>query len=391
MNLRVFVCLAIVSLVACNPTPSNNPNTSPKPGPVPNPSGMVSLAVIATGLDNPLYLTNTGTGKDLYVVEKTGRVKILENAGGTPRATPFLDVSIKLAAGDERGLLSIAFHPQYAMNGFVFAYYTATDGALTVSRFKANLVTKTVDTVSEKVLLRIPHPAGNHNGGQLQFGLDGFLYIGTGDGGGAGDPDGNGHNKQTLLGKLLRIDVNSSALEGYGIPNDNPFRVAGGAPEIWAYGLRNPWRFSFDRATNDLWIGDVGQDKFEEVNVTPKGLSAPRNYGWNTTEGKSCYKASTCDKTGIDLPIFDYGRNDGDTSVTGGYVYRGAASPKIAGKYFYADFSSGRVWSLTRSGANITNALELDTSDNISSFGEGADGELYVVTLGGKVSRLVVR
>ena len=389
MNSRVLLCLSLAFLFACNPGSGNNPK--PNPGPKPNPSGTVWLETVVTGLDQPLYLTNTGN-KDLYVVEKTGKVKILENAGSTPRATPFLDVSSKLAPGDERGLLSIAFHPQYATNGFVFAYYTATDGAVTISRFKANPTSKLVDPASEKVLLSIPHPEGNHNGGQLQFGPnDGFLYIGTGDGGGGGDPDGNGQNKQTLLGKLLRIDVNSSAPEGYGIPNDNPFKIAGGAQAVWAFGLRNPWRFSFDRSTGDLWIGDVGQGTFEEINFTPKGSSAPRNYGWKITEGKSCYEANTCDKMGLELPVHDYGRDADDRSVTGGYVYRGTTSPKIVGKYIYADFVSGRIWSLTKSGANFVNALEVDTGDNISSFGEGADGELYVVALGGKVSRLVVK
>ena len=388
MNSRVLLCSTLALLLACNPGSGNNPK--PNPGPMPNPSGTVSLAMVATGLDQPLYLTNSGD-KDLYVIEKTGRVKILENGGGTPRATPFLNVSNKLAPGDERGLLSIAFHPQYVTNGFVFAYYTATDGALTISRFKADQASKLVDAASEKVLLSIPHPAGNHNGGQLQFGPDGFLYIGTGDGGGGGDPDGNGQNKQTLLGKILRIDINSSSPEGYGIPNDNPFKVTGGAQAIWAFGLRNPWRFSFDRSTADLWIGDVGQGEFEEVNFTPKGSSAPRNYGWKITEGKSCYEASTCNKTGLEMPVFDYNHDQGDVSITGGYVYRGTASPKIAGKYIYADFSSGRIWSLTKSGSSFVNALEIDTGDNISSFGEGADGELYVIALGGKVSRLVVK
>jgi glucose/arabinose dehydrogenase len=381
MNLRVLA-IGLVLLVSCTPGATDDLG----------PSGEVSLQPVATGFNTPVYLTTSGMGDDLYVVEKTGKVKILENAGSTPRATAFLDVSGKLAPGDERGLLSIAFHPQYATNGFVFVYYTATDGALTISSLKANPATKLVDAASEKVLLSIPHPVGNHNGGQLQFGQDGFLYIGTGDGGGGGDPDRNGQNKQTLLGKMLRIDVDKKdpGLE-YGIPNDNPFEMTGGAQEVWAYGLRNPWRFSFDRSTNDLWIGDVGQGKFEEVNFTAKGLSAPRNYGWNTTEGQSCYEASVCDKTGLEMPVHVYAHTSNNQSITGGFVYRGTVSPKIAGKYIYADFISGRIWSLTKSGGNFLNALEVDTDDNISSFGEGADGELYVVALGGKVSRLVVK
>jgi glucose/arabinose dehydrogenase len=381
MNSRALLVLTFASLVACSQGSAVITNAPP--------SGAVSLEPVASGFDNPVYVTHAGWGKDLYVVEKTGKVKILEN-GTTVRATAFLDLAGGLDTNGERGLLSIAFHPKYATNNFVYAYYTAQNGDLTISRFTVNPATKVAGNKLD--VLVVPHPRGNHNGGQLQFGPDGYLYIGTGDGGGGGDPDRNGSNKLTLLGKMLRIDVdkNDPGLP-YGIPDGNPFKTSGGAKEVWAYGLRNPWRFSFDRSTGDLWIGDVGQGKFEEVNVTPKGSSAPRNYGWNTTEGKSCYEASTCDKTGIDLPILDYGRGAGDTSITGGYVYRGMASPKIAGKYIYADFSSGRIWSLSRSGETISNALEVDTADNVSSFGEGADGELYVVALGGKVSRLVVK
>jgi glucose/arabinose dehydrogenase len=377
--------LALAALVACMPITGNIVNS-------PTPSGTVSLEPVATGLDNPVYVTNAGSGKDLYVVEKTGKVKILENAT-TVRATPFLDLTGQLDAGDpldfngERGLLSIAFHPKYATNNFVYAYYTTQNGDLTISRFAVNPSTKVAANKLE--LLRIPHPRENHNGGQLQFGQDGFLYIGTGDGGGREDPDGNGQNTQTLLGKLLRIDVDSAT--PYGIPDGNPFKIAGGAQAVWAYGLRNPWRFSFDRSTGDLWIGDVGQDKFEEINFTPKGKAAPRNYGWKITEGKSCFAASTCDQAALEMPVLDYAHEDQNVSVTGGYVYRGTASPKIFGKYIYADFGSGRIWSLIKSGGDYVNTLEMDTADNISSFGEGADGELYVVALGGKVSRLVVK
>jgi glucose/arabinose dehydrogenase len=385
---RLSLSMVLAALVACTPSTGNIVNN-------PTPSGAVSLEPVATGLDNPVYVTNSGSGKDLYVVEKTGKVKILEN-GTTVRATPFLDLVGQLNAGDpldatgERGLLSIAFHPKYVTNNFVYAYYTTQNGDLTISRFTVNPSTKVAANKLE--LLSIPHPRENHNGGQLQFGQDGFLYIGTGDGGGGGDPDRNGQNRQTLLGKILRIDVDNKepSLE-YAIPNDNPYKIAGGAREVWAYGLRNPWRFSFDRSTGDLWIGDVGQGKFEEVNVTPKGSSAPRNYGWKTTEGKSCFEANTCDRTGIDSPVLDYGHAAGDVSITGGFVYRGTASPKIFGKYIYADFSSGRIWSLIKSGGDFVNTLEIDTDQNISSFGEGVDGELYVVGLGGTVSRLVVK
>ena len=382
-----YVLLTLfVALVACTPGGGNNAT----------PSGTVSLEPVATGLDNPLYVTNSGSGKDLYVVEKTGKVKILENAT-TLRSTPFLDLAGQLDAGDpldasgERGLLSIAFHPKYVTNNFVYAYYTTKNGDLTVSRFTVDPSTRVAGNKLE--LLSIPHPRENHNGGQLQFGQDGFLYVSTGDGGSGGDPDKNGQNKQTLLGKILRIDVDKTDPGlSYAIPDGNPFKGSGGAKEVWAYGLRNPWRFSFDRSNGDLWIGDVGQGKFEEVNLTPKGSSAPRNYGWNLTEGKSCYESTTCDKAGIDLPILDYTHDQGNNSITGGYVYRGTASPKIFGKYIYADFGSGRIWSLVKSANNFVNTLELDTNDYISSFGEGADGELYVVDLlGGKVSRLLVK
>jgi glucose/arabinose dehydrogenase len=385
---RLLLVFVLAALVACTSGAGNVINN-------PTPSGAVTLEPLVSGLDNPLYVTHAGAGKDLFVVEKTGKVKILEN-GTTLRATPFLDLTGQLDAGDpldfkgERGLLSIAFHPKDATNNFVYAYYTTRSGNLNISRFTVNPVTKVAGGKLE--LLSIPHPRENHNGGQLQFGPDGFLYIGTGDGGGGGDPDGNGQNRQTLLGKMLRIDVDNKdpGLE-YAIPSDNPFKIAGGAREVWALGLRNPWRFSFDRKTGDLWIADVGQNKLEEVHFTSKGSGAPRNYGWKITEGKSCYEASSCQKTGLDLPLLDYSHDQGNASITGGYVYRGTVSPKIAGKYIYADFSSGRIWSLIKSAGNFVNTLEIDTNDNISSFGEGADGELYVVALGGKVSRLVVK
>jgi glucose/arabinose dehydrogenase len=376
MNSQALLCLAIVALVACNPTPP------------PGSSGKLSLVAVATDLEQPLYLTNTGTGNDLYIVEKTGKVKIFENASSTPRSLAFLDITSKISSEGERGLLSIAFHPKYAINGFVFVFYTNLDGNNTVSRFKANQLTKSVDLASEQVVLEIPHleKNTNHNGGQLQFGQDGFLYISTGD----GTNQDNAQNRQVLLGKMLRINIDSGTT--YGIPDGNPFKVTGGAPEVWAFGLRNPWRFSFDRSTGDLWIGDVGQDRLEEINFTPKTSNAPQNYGWNITEATACYKpAINCDKTGISLPVREYTYGQGDRSVTGGFVYRGKLMPAFVGKYIYGDFVSGRIWSLTRSETGFVNALELDTDDNISSFGEDAEGELYVVALGGKVSRLVVK
>jgi glucose/arabinose dehydrogenase len=299
------------------------------------------------------------------------------------------------AAPSEAGLLGIAFHPRFAENGEVFLSYTATGAPLIsrISRFVSRDGGRTVDPASEVVILTQPQPFANHNGGQIVFGPDGFLYIGLGDGGSGGDPQGNGQNPNTLLGKILRINVDSRTPEqGYGIPPDNPFAGGGGRGEIFATGLRNPWRFSFDRTGGKLWAADVGQNAWEEVDIIVRG----GNYGWNAREGAHCFEpAQGCRTEGLIDPVAEYPNAAGDCSVTGGYVYRGAAVPALAGNYLYGDFCSGKIWGLPL-GANGNPSgaprLLLDSTAQISSFAEGNDGEIYLLNFGeGTVHRVVAR
>ena len=301
--------------------------------------------------------------------------------------TPFLDIQDRVRSGGELGLLGLAFHPRYPANGRFFLNYTRNgpEGLETViaeyavSSANPNLANRN----SERILLRFAQPFTNHNGGMLAFGQDGFLYIGTGDGGSAGDPMRNGQNVETLLGKILRMDVDSG--EPYASPPDNPFVGRAGRDEIWAYGLRNPWRFSFDRLTGRLIAGDVGQNRREEIDIIVKG----GNYGWNIMEGMLCFLPSTnCNQTGLILPIHDYGRDLG-TSVTGGYVYRGKSAPSLTGKYLFGDFGSGRLWTLTETTGGPWEAEQLLTTGNISSFGEDEAGEVYVVDYGGSVRQII--
>ena len=343
----------------------------------------VSLRLVAGGFAQPLGITHAGdrSGR-LFVTEKTGRIRIVKN--GVVNGQPFLDVSDRIATSGERGLLGLAFHPQYAVNRRFFVFYTGrTDGALTVASFLASLADPDrADATSEQVLLTVPHPSfDNHNGGNLAFGPDGFLYVATGDGGSGGDPTNNAQNLASRLGKLLRLDVNGGS--AYTVPASNPF-AAGPAPEIWAYGLRNPWRFSFDRATGDLFIGDVGQDRFEEVDYQPREAGGGQNYGWHVFEGTACYvPASGCALANHTPPVITYGRALGQ-AVTGGYVYRGVTSRDLYGYYLYGDFSSNSLWAARRTSIGWTNEsvpVPANTLDGISSFGEDESGEIHVASL----------
>lgn len=368
--------------------------TTPPPSPTPalfDPAALdLRLELVADGLNAPVYVTHAGDGSSrLFVVEKRGAIRTL--ADGQANPAPFLDIrSIVGSRGSEQGLLSVAFHPDYTTNGFFFVNYTDTNGNTVVARYRVSDDPGLADPDSARIILTLDQPAANHNGGLLLFGPDGYLYIGAGDGGRGGDPWGNAQNPQVLLGKMLRLDVDSG--EPYTIPPDNPF-VADPAvrDEIWALGLRNPWRYSFDRTTGDLYIADVGQNKWEEIDFQPARSPGGANYGWNIMEGTHCFSPSTnCDSTDLVLPITEYGHDVG-CSVTGGYVYRGSNFPQMAGAYFYGDFCSGRIWALYRDGAGEWRTTKLlDSGLSISSFGEDEAGELYVTDLGdGRLFRLV--
>ncbi len=347
-----------------------------------DPWARVQLIPFESGFELPVYLTSAhdGSGRT-FVVEKAGRIKVIKD--GKVLGEPFLDIVAKVRSKEsERGLLSVAFHPRYRENGRFFVDYTDLDGNTVISEFKAGKDPDRSDGNSERVLLNIKQPAWNHNGGQLQFGPDGYLYIGMGDGGFSGDPSGNGQNKNVLLAKMLRIDVDDG--EPYGIPEDNPFKgVPGTRPEVWAYGLRNPWRFSFDPETRDMYIADVGEGKWEEVDFQPANSKGGENYGWSLLEGSYGYKLPEGYDTGsLTFPVVEYNHDQG-CSVTGGYVYRGKKYPGINGTYFFADFCSGKLWGLRRKpGGSWEWAKFLDTGLSVSSFGEDEDGEIYILDYG---------
>jgi len=351
-------------------------------------AGTIQLEQIADDLRSPVFLTHAGDDSGrMFVVEKRGTIAILRD--GARDAMPFLDIAdLITSSGSEQGLLGLAFHPDYAENGRFFVYYTARNGDNTLARYQVSGDPDVADPASGLVLFAVKDPAANHNGGMLAFGPDGFLYVGLGDGGSGGDPWGNGQNRLALLGKLLRLDVDGD--EPYTIPPDNPWPNGENEarPEIWAYGLRNPWRFSFDRATGDLYIGDVGQNAYEEIDFQPAGSSGGQNYGWNTREGLHCFRANNCTSAEMIDPIGEYAHDEG-CSVTGGYVYRGAAFPSLQGLYIFGDYCSGRIWSLSRDAAGQWQQRKLlDSGLSISSFGEDAAGELYTIDLGGALYRV---
>jgi len=317
------------------------------------------------------------------VLTKDGVVYRVALDDASTQPVVFLDIRDRLIAnpGQEEGLLGLAFAPEYATSGTFYLYYTRGDPRHNrLSRFTAR--GDTADPNSEQAVLDLPQKRfSNHNGGEITFGPDGYLYIGVGDGGGGGDPDGNGQNMNALLGKILRIDVSR---QPYGIPPDNPFAQGGGAPEVYAYGLRNPWRFAFDPATGALWAADVGQNRWEEIDRIVKGA----NYGWNVMEGAHCFQPATgCDETGLTLPRAEYGR-DGGCSVTGGYVYRGRAMPELDGWFVYGDFCSGRVWALDTADDSSPPVQLAQTGASITSFFRDSAGELYLVTFDNDILRL---
>ena len=354
----------------------------------------VTFEEVATGLTNPLWITTAPGDERLFVLEQTGTVRIVQD--GVLLPDPFLDVSDRITTqGSEQGLLGLAFHPDYATNGAFYVYYTDTEGTVIVSRFTVTDDPNVADPASEVVQLRQEQPFPNHNGGAILFGPDGYLYLGLGDGGSSGDPQGNGQNLGTWLGKLLRIDPDPVAAAGalqYVIPEDNPFvGQAGALPEIWAYGLRNPWRVSFDMATGDLWVADVGQNEWEEVNRIPADSTGGENYGWSIREGAHCFETEDCESEGLTDPVTEYDHEDG-VSVTGGYVYQGDAIPGLAGTYLYADFGTGLLWGARPAGdGSYVASTPIETGFNVASFGQDNDGEVYLALFGGEGGGSVVR
>ncbi len=347
------------------------------------------LEPIATGFERPLYVAEyPGQPGLLFVVEQTGKILLVDNS--ETLETPFLDISDLVTGGSEQGLLGLALHPDFIDNGLFFVNFTDLAGNTNVVRYRVMESDPfQADPSTATTILQVEQPARNHNGGGIAFGPDGYLYIGLGDGGNQGDPEGNGQNPGTLLGSILRIDIdNTSAEKPYAIPADNPFVDDPTAqPEIWSYGFRNPWRFSFDRETGDLWIGDVGQNNYEEIDLQPAG-DGGMNFGWNLSEGDSCYAVEDCDTGEFTWPEVSYSHDFG-TSVTGGYLYRGNAMPDLVGSYLFGDFGSGFIWIHQPGGEESVTLGPFDTGINISSFGEGLDGELFVVGYDGTIYRLV--
>jgi glucose/arabinose dehydrogenase len=373
----------------------SGPAAQPASAPVAAVLPALTLQTVASGLSSPLFLTAPSGDPRLFIAERPGRIRIVQN--GVLLPTPFLDISNRTTTEGERGFLSIAFDPQYAANGFVYVFFTDTDGNIAVERFTVSAADPNVAApLSALRILSIPHPGfSNHNGGLLSFGPDGLLYIGVGDGGGAGDTSGNAQNRNSLLGKLLRIDVSAaSAAQPYAIPASNPFiNLAGTRPEIWAFGLRNPWRYAFDASTGLLYIADVGQDQREEVNVASLSQGG-LNYGWNILEGTLCFGGTTCNRQGLVLPVLEYAHDntaDGGCSVIGGYVYRGSALPELQGSYFYADLCAGWMKSFTFANGAATGQIDWGNQGigSILSFGQDEQKELYLLSGNGGVFRIV--
>jgi glucose/arabinose dehydrogenase len=368
--------------------PWEEPPAAAGTGSTGEPLARVRLVPVATGLERPLFVTHAGDGSGrLFVVEQGGTIRVAR--GGRLLERPFLDVTRRLDnSSGERGLLGLAFAPDYRTSGFFFLVRTAPGPSVVVERYRVSPDPDRADPGSAKTVLAMDDPASNHNGGMVAFGPDGYLWLGTGDGGRAADPWDNARDPRSLLGKLLRIDVRERL---YAIPPDSPFAAGGrGRPEVWALGLRNPWRFSFDRATGELWIGDVGQGAWEEIDVVDPRRGGGMHFGWKTMEGRHCFDPPRgCDPAGLELPVHEYGHELG-CSVTGGYVYRGRNLPALAGAYLFSDFCRGTVWTLMRQPEGPARVATLvESGAMVSSFGEDEAGELYLCDhRGGKVLRL---
>ena len=370
---------------ASTSTDTSTPPPAPFPSALPQPD-TAKWQAVASGLENPIGIAAPADGSGrLFVLEQPGRIRVIRD--GDLLDQPFLDITGQVGCCGERGLLGLAFHPGYSENRYFYINYTDRNGDTSISRFQVFADDPDVaDSGSEKRLLYVPQPYPNHNGGAVVFGPDGYLYLGLGDGGSGGDPHGNGQSTQTLLGKILRIDVDGG--DPYAIPPDNPFVAGGGLPEIWAYGLRNPWRLAFDPANGDLYIGDVGQNAYEEIDYFPAGSGGGANFGWNYREAAHPFQGNPPGDLSLIDPVAEYGHDQG-CSVTGGVVYRGAALPDWHGVYLYGDYCSGLVWGLRRTPeGSWQSGLLYETGGNVASFGEDEAGEVYLADYSGTVYRL---
>jgi glucose/arabinose dehydrogenase len=383
---RAAAILAAVALIALAAAPSIAAPTDAR----------IQLSLVASGLTRPVFLTSANDGtRRLFIVEQTGRIRILKN--GAVLANAFLSVASYVSGGTEQGLLGLAFSPKFSTNHKFYVDYTDVNGDTVIREYRASTTNPDrVATGSGRTILKIDQPYANHNGGMLAFGPDGDLYIGMGDGGSAGDPGNRAQSTASLLGKILRINVNGvTSTRAYLIPSTNPYVGRTGRDEIWQLGLRNPWRFSFDRATGNLWIGDVGQNRWEEIDraiKTTSGAGRGINWGWRVMEGFACYNPATgCSTTGKTKPLLAYDHSNGRCAVTGGYVSRGPAVPALYGGYVFGDYCSGEIWVVTATASSpASKVLLLDTAFPISSFGEDASGNLYVLDLsGGKVYEIL--
>ncbi len=389
-----MLCLIVGFAAACggNATPPAPSPTAAKPVATPvSIAGSFKSVHVISGFTRPTLVTNAADSSNrLFILEKPGRIRVIKS--GVLLGDPLLDITALVKSdSNEQGLLGLAFHPEFERNGRFFVAYTAKNADNTVAEYRVSSpVGDAADPKSGKVLLAVPDQFSNHNGGMLAFGPDGFFYISMGDGGSSGDPNGNGQNLNSLLGKLLRIDVNGEP--PYAIPPSNPFSSRSGVrKEVWAYGLRNPWRFTFDRQTGDLWIGDVGQNKYEEIDFQAASSKGGENYGWNTMEGNHCYKPeSGCAEQGLVKPVFEYDHGKG-CSVTGGYVYRGKAIPTLTGRYLFADYCSTNLWATVRNAdGSFSTEVVGKVPENLSAFGEDEAGEIYfTVDKEGAVYRLL--
>lgn len=383
-----LTCIAALSLAACAGSDAQDPGQG-------GGNVRVDLREIVSGLDGPLGVTNAGDGsRRLFVIEQEGTIRVVKR--GKLLGRPFLDISGRIKAGGEQGLLGLAFHPRFDKNRRFYVNYTDEAGDTVIAEYKRSRKKRNRATASSaRRILTFDQPFSNHNGGHVVFGPDGYLYIGTGDGGSGGDPQGNGQSKDTLLGKILRIDVDARSEDrAYGIPEDNPFvGEARSRPEIWSYGLRNPWRFSFEGSGGAMWIGDVGQNELEEIDREPASSPGGVNWGWNVKEGSECFEPpSGCEAASNDLtdPVAEYSHDLG-CSVTGGHVYRGRQHTEMRGLYFFADYCSGTIWTLDANEPTREEVVRMESGRSISSFGESESGELFVTDHDGELLQVVPR